>query len=145
MAQPLTLSHIEAERRLRETLRTVTERLWTELPGYDEEHVELWLARIVPMALAGQRASIALTEAYLSRYLEEPPKGVDAEAIMASLRNGTEPSETYRRPFVTVWAALKDGVPWKDAVAAGLARAQGAIATDAQLAMRGTLKAVAEA
>jgi hypothetical protein len=144
MPSALTLAHIEAERRLRLIVTNAVGNIWNGLPGYDRANMDEWLSKVLPVVEAGQRRSVALTDAYLARYLGETPKGVDPEqSIGAAVRNGTEPVVVYERPLIKVWTALKNGAAPPDAIAAGLAQAKGSAAMDVQLAMRSTLMAVA--
>lgn len=146
MAEPLTRAHIEGQRRIREVLGRAVGLVWAELPGYDRENVDEWLSRVLPVVAASQRQSVALTEAYLARSLERQPKGVDVEALIgAAVRNGAEPADVYSRPFVNIWTALGKGAEYRDAVAAGLARAEATAAVDVQLSARGTFAAVQRA
>ena len=139
-------AHIEGERRLREMATGALAQIWAGLPGYDQADVDPWLARALPIVDAAQRQSVALTEAYLARALDRRPIGVDPEELIgAGARAGADPAEVYRRPFVTLWSALKDGNAFADAYAAGLARALGTGAMDVQLAARSTFQAVGEA
>lgn len=146
MASPLVEAHIEAQRRLRELVSRAVRGLWVGLPGYDERDVPVWLAGVVPVVLAGQRQSVALTEAYIARSLQRAPLGVNPDDLTgAAARNGTSPQEVYRRPFVTVWTALKAGTAYEEAVNAGLARATGSAAMDVQLSSRATFTVVQQA
>jgi hypothetical protein len=98
---------------------------------------------VLPTIAAAQHQSVALTEAYLARALERQPIGVDpAGLIGASVRNGTDPATVYTRPFIVLWAALKDGKPWAEAFRMGQDRAVSAAATDVQLSQRATFDAV---
>ncbi len=143
MASALASAHIEAERRLRELATRTTERIWRSLPGYDRADLDRWLSLVLPVIATGQRASAALTDAYLARALDRAPLGLDPDQLTgAAVRNGTDPAEVYERPFVTVWTALSAGTAYEDAVAAGLARAKGAAAMDMQLSMRATANTV---
>ena len=146
MNPDLAAAHILGQQRLREVASKGTERIWEDLPGYDRENVDEWLSKVLPLILAAQRQSVALTEAFLARAVGRLPLGADpAEVTGAGVRAGAQPEDVYARPFVTVWTALKAGREWEDAVAAGLARATSTAATDVQLSMRGTLRAVGEA
>lgn len=146
MSTELTRAHITAEERLRRAISQAVERVWRALPGYDERNVEDFLRLAVPVVNAGQRQSVALTEAYLARALGRRPLGVDPETVIGpAVRNGTPPEEVYRRPFVTVWTALKSGTEFAAAIDAGLERLTSTAETDVQLAMRGTLREVGQA
>ena len=144
MASSATLAHIEAQRRLRETVRAAVTRIWAELPDYHRPTLQAWLRRVLPAIEAGQRASVALTEAYIAQQQGRRPQGLEAaELIGAGARNGAaDPGEVYSRPFTEVWTALAAGAPLAVAAAAGLARAQSAAVTDIQLSMRATSSAV---
>lgn len=142
----LANAHIEGQRRLRELAGRGISTIWRELPGYDEDDVDRFLARAVPFVLAAQRQSITLTEAFLARELGRRAIGLDPASIIGpGIRNGTPPEQVYRRPFVTVWTALGASRAWQDAVNEGLARAVSTAQTDVQLAMRQTLRDVAQA
>lgn len=145
MAHPLAEAHIEGQARLRRLTRGAVERIWGSLPGYDRQNVPEWLARVAPLIVTSQRASVALTDAYLAAYLGRGPLGIDPVRVIANARQGATPQDVYSRPFVNVWSALKDGRPWDQAVASGLARAAGSAELDVQLAMRGTAQEVQEA
>lgn len=142
---PEVQAHITAEQRLRTRTEQAVAQAWRNLPSYDEADVPGFLAVVVPLMLAAQRASATLTNAFLARRLGRSPLRLDPALVTGgALRNGTGPDEVYRRPFVTVWTGLKDGQPWDDAVLAGLERATSAAAMDVQLAMRQTLTVVAD-
>jgi len=131
--------------RLRASTDAAVRRIWGSLPNYDRPSVDQWLSQVLPVILAAQRQEVALTEAYLTAALDRPVQGVDpAELIGKAARGGTDPEEVYTRPFIHVWQGLSQGRPYVEAVNVGLARATSAAATDVQLAMRDTLKAVGE-
>ncbi len=140
-----TQAHIEAQRRLRELIMRAIATAWTSLAGYDRSDVPAFLATVVPLIFAGQRQAVYLSDAYVARALERQPLGVDSAAVIAQLRNGTPPTITYQRPFVTVWSRLEQHRPWQDAVVAGEHHATSAAAMDIQLAHRGALQAVNDA
>lgn len=164
---PEARAHIAANSRLQEITAAATAAAWLDLASYDEADVPRFLARIVPVVLAAQRASVTSTIAYLSRMIgrRAAPVNVDdligasirtatPAVIEASQRGGTAlspdatgvpPEIVYRRPFVEVWGALADHTPWEDAVALGGERVAGTAALDIQNTMRHTLRAVGEA
>lgn len=144
MTSPVVAAQITAQERLRTLTMAAVARAWTRLPAYDAANVAAFLTIVVPLILASQRQSIALTNAFLARATGSTPAAVSVPAILAATRNGVTPAEVYRRPFVTVWTDLKAHRPYQDAVAAGLHRATSAAATDVQLAMRETLVAVGQ-
>lgn len=139
MSTPLTRGHIAAEAELRRLVKQATVAIWRGLPGYDRADVETFVDAITPVIAAAQRQSVALTEGYLARALERPALGLDPAALSgAAVRNGATPAEVYARPFVNVWTALGNGVPYEAAVAAGLARATATATMDVQLSARAT-------
>ena len=143
MASPLAEAHIEAQRRLRAVLASIVRRLWAGLPAYNRDNIDEWLSGVVPTVLDFQRASVALTEAFVASVLERPPLGVDPDDLIgAAVRNGTSPEEVYSRPFVTLWSSLGDGKLFEDAYEQALNRAVSASAIDTQLSMRATAAAI---
>lgn len=135
---PLVRAHIEAERRLQVAASRGVGSAWKNLGSWNEPDVERFLARAIPMVEAAQRQSVAVTDAYLARYLGRAPIGVDPAQIAAKTRNGATLDEVYRRPFVQLWSSLKDGQQFQDGFNAALERAVGSAAMDVQLAMRET-------
>lgn len=144
MSTALARAHITAEARLRALVTQAVGVAWSGLPGYDEDNVDQFLSTAVPIVRAGQRQSIAVTEAFLARTLGRRPVGIVPDEILDRLRNGAELDDVYRRPFVTVWTSLKENGLYDQAVAAGAARATSTAAMDVQLAMRGTMARVQE-
>lgn len=140
---PLVDAHIEAQRRLREQAAAAVAAAWQSLPAYNEADVATFLARAVPVTQAAQRASVQVTSAFLQR-LVGARVAPAPEQVLAKVRNGTPPTEVYRRPFVNVWTDLKHGKPYEMAVASGLERATSSVQMDVQLAMRQTLVDVAQ-
>lgn len=144
-ASPLTEAHITAQKRLRDAVVAAIVKAWRDLPGYDRADVPAFLDTAVPAVLAGQRQSVALTEAYIARYLGRRPLGVDPSKLIGSGLRGVDPAEVYTRPFVTVWTSLSNGTPYEAALNAGLSRATETAAMDVQMSMRATSSAVQSA
>ena len=143
MSIQLARAHILGQAQIRALVARLVTAAWAGLPGYDEEDVEPFLALAVPVVLAGQRRSAALTDAFIAREIGRQPVGIDpAKVTGAAVRNGTPPEQTYRRPFVNVWSALGAGTGWEDAVSSGLARATSTAEMDVQMASRATYGAV---
>lgn len=143
---PLTRAHMDAQAKLRGVLEHGVRTVWRGLETHDAPDVDPFLARVVPMVLAAQRASVGLTNAYLAAYLGETPVGIETDELIGQgARNGTLLEDVYRRPFIETWRARLDGRPEREALAAGEARAVEAAAIDVQLAMRETLRAVPNA
>ncbi len=143
MPSSLTAAHIEAMRRLRRLTTGGVERIWIDLGSWDRKDVDQWLSRVLPLVDTAQRQSVALTEAYLARYMGRQPLGLTPSKLTgAAVRNGTPPAEVYERSFVTLWSALGSGSLFEDASSKALARATGTSAMDVQLSMRATADAV---
>jgi hypothetical protein len=139
----LVQAHITAQQRLRALARRGVEVIWRDLGSYDKADLGRWLARVLPLVDAAQRQGVALTDAYLARALGRRPIGLDVKLLTgAAVRNGAAPETVYRRPFIGLWADLKGGKPYDEAVAAGMARAAMTAATDVQLSQRAALGAV---
>lgn len=139
MAHPETEAHIDAQARLRAVVSSAIASMWRGLGNYDEPNVAPFVGAAVPLVAAGQRQSVLLTNAYLARFMGRDPLPINVSALSgAALRAGADPREVYRRPFVTVWTALKAGTEWADAVSAGLERATATAEMDVQMASRAT-------
>jgi hypothetical protein len=136
-------AHIQAQARIRAQAAAAMTSAWRSLPSYNESDVPAFLARAVPITTAAQRASVSITSAFVARRIGAAPRAVPPSHVMAAVRNGTPPSEVYRRPFVDVWSGLKAGTQYAEAVATGLDRATSSVQMDVQLAMRQTLTDVA--
>jgi hypothetical protein len=139
----LAEAHIELLARLRGITQHGVATIWAALPAHHDQNVDQWLSTVLPLIEGAQRQAIAITDAYLAAALDRAVVGVNADELVgAHVRNGISPLEVYRRPFVTVWAALEAGKPLADALSAGEARATSTAAMDVQLSMRSTLSAV---
>lgn len=110
---------------------------WRKLGSYDRADIPRYLDRVVPIVQAGQARAVALTSAYLARTIGQPIVGLPvADLSGAAVRNGTPPDTVYTRAFIGVWADLKNGVAWDDAVAAGDSRVQSSAEMDVALSSR---------
>lgn len=118
------------------------------LGSWRTEDMHRFVERIVPVVLAGERQIATLTDLYLTSQLVEmhgiapPAGGIDLDEVTgAALRNGADPNEVYARPFITLYAALKEGLPLAQAVIQGATRLDSLTATDMQLAKTHTANA----
>lgn len=142
---PLVDAHIEGQARLRLLLEQSITSTWNGLPGHDRDNVDEWLSKVLPAVETSQRASVALTEAFLAQSLERKPLGIPQdELIGAAVRNGTAPATVYERPFITLWGGLGSGLDYQAAAKKALDRATSTAAMDVQLSMRATADAVQE-
>lgn len=124
--------------------------LWRTMGSYHKSDVDTLTEQVVPVVLAGQRQVASLTDAYLSSLYghmtgePSPPSGDGLAAVAAYdvLREGKTPEDVYERPFIEVWAALKNGKSLDEAVQLGEQRLQNLAATDMQLAKTHASRAV---
>ena len=82
----LAEAHIEAQARLRARLEQIIGNLWTGLPGYDEANVPQFIDPASAVVVATQRASVAITSAYLARVMDGQVPSVDVDALLSQLR-----------------------------------------------------------
>lgn len=141
----LAQAHIEAEARLRAIVAAAAVAAWQALPSYNRPDVPNFLRAVLPIVEAGKLQSIALTRAYLARATGRPVAPVDVAKIAAGIRNGTDPATVYTRPFIQAWSDLAKRKPYEAAVRDAGTRVEASVATDVQLAMTHTLRAVGEA
>ena len=122
---------------VRKRVSTRVERNWRTLGSWNEEDVDRFLARTLPVVDAGQRRTVSLTDAYLARTTRRRTLGLLADDLVgAAVRNGTDPATVYRRPFVQLWSALSTGAQFNQALNAAGVRASQTAATDVSLTMR---------
>jgi hypothetical protein len=107
---------------------TLTQRLLTALVtmfrglgSWREPDADRFVGQAVPLVQGAQRALGGLTAAYVasqaSLALGRPvaPPGV-REAAMVNLRAGVTPFQVYRRPFVTLYRWLSEGLRFPEAL-----------------------------
>ena len=141
----LVMAHLITQARVRHIVRAAIAGLWSGLPSYNEEDVELFTDLVTPIVFAGQRQAIELTEAFVVRRMKSATVGLAITGLTgAAVRGGVPMAEVYRRPFVTVWKALDKGESFEQAVAAGEARATETAEMDIQLSHRAAYGALQE-
>lgn len=127
---------------VRKRVSARVERNWRQLGSWSEADVDRFLGATLPVVDAGQRRTVSLTDAYLARVARRRAVGLVADDLVGSaVRNGTDPADVYRRPFVQLWSALKAGTQFSDAMNAAGARAAQSAATDVSLTMRASADA----
>jgi hypothetical protein len=127
---------------VRNRVSTRVDRTWRDLGSWDEADVARFQSRVLPVVQAGQRRTVALTDAYLARATRTRPVGLVADDLIgAAVRNGTDPADVYRRPFVQLWSALSNGARFMDAMNAAGVRAAQSASTDVSLTMRASADA----
>ncbi|GAA3581121.1 hypothetical protein GCM10022198_00270 [Klugiella xanthotipulae] len=102
---------------------------WTGLGSYRDFDARRFVAQVVPLVQAGQLHVATLTAAHIAGAATATP--IDRDAILDG--RGTATSEVYRRPFVTAYTALSEGVPLDEALRRGAARLMGLASTDMQM------------
>lgn len=132
--------------RVRRTVSARVEGAWRNLGSWDRADVPRFQAAVLPTVAAGQRRTVALTDAYLARMTRSRPVGLPvADLVGAGVRNGTPPATVYERPFVQLWSAVSNGTDYMQAVNAAGVRASQSAATDISLSMRASADAFDEA
>lgn len=122
--------------RLRDTVATLAERLWMDMPYYTDEAVPIWYDRIAPVVRGGQAAAVTAHDAYLAAYLERDVLGIDPDAAIA--RGSTVSFETvHRAPFLRTWKHVADGYPFSEARQTGAKLAGLSVTEDVQRAALG--------
>lgn len=139
-------AYVRALAQLASILQAAIRAFWLGLPAYDERDVPRFVNRAVPLVVGAEQQTAALTRAFIASQTRNNVVPIDVNKVIGSaVRNGVKPQDVYRRPFVTVWADLKAGKPWQEAVNAGEARAVNQAETDIQLTKRATAQAVQDA
>jgi len=98
-------------------LRSALSRVFRGLGSWRDPDADRFVGQAVPLVQGAQRVLATMTSAYnacqaslaLSRVVAPPAV---REAAMLNLRTGVTPSQVYRRPFVTLYTALANGVPF---------------------------------
>ncbi len=130
---------------VRKRVSSRVDRSWRDLGSWRDDDVARFQARVLPVVAAGQRRTVALTDAYLARATRTRPVGLVADDLIgAAVRNGTDPATVYARPFVQLWSALAAGSQFADALNAAGARAAASSAMDVSLTMRASAQAFDE-
>lgn len=132
----LAEKHVAAQMALRKNTGRAVAKIWKNLGSYDEGDIARFLQLVAPLSAASRRQAAILANTYIAAMMERAPLDMDADAIVAGLRNGATAEEVYRRPFVETWTALKEGQLWEEAVKAGLDRAVALAETDTLMSMR---------
>lgn len=124
---------------VRSRVETYARNLWGSLGSWRDDDINRMIAQIVPFVNGAQMQMVALTDAYLNAIavaagLPMPNGSTPARSVTGTATRGVDPREVYRRPGVTVWTALSEGKPLREAVDEGLHRLVNLATTDLQLA-----------
>lgn len=143
MVSALTAAYQGELSRTRDAVAARVAANWSALPDYRDAQIPGFLDASLPIIQAGQERAAALTSAYLSRTLQVAAVGLDVAALL-DVRNGVDPAEVYRRPFVTTWAAI-DSLGLDAAIAKGLSRLTSTVEMDVAMTARNSLLAFGNA
>jgi hypothetical protein len=116
------------------------EQEWSSLGTWDARDVDRFLTRVLPIVSGGQKMTARIVDVHISQILSEmtgdtiPTVGLSGTDL-ENLR-GVPAGEVYRRPFVEVWSALKNGELFADAIEVGRSRLNEIADDDMSLAYR---------
>ncbi len=128
------LVRLEQRQRLmiRDRLRDYAVTAWAGMGSWRDADVDRFVERLLPRVQSGRARVAQMTDAYIARMIETDPAGV----ADVSAPRGVPDDVVYRRPALTVYSALSDGVPIAQAVALAQRRLERLVADDLMLAMR---------
>lgn len=133
----LVTRHSTAMARLRSAAAAAVVARWDRLGSWDRADVDRFLGQVGPLVTSAQANALRLLAAYLSAAAGNRPTTIDPRPYTGpAVRSAATALDVWERPFVTTWAALRDGASFTDALAAGRERASTLAQTDVQLAMR---------
>lgn len=133
----LVLNYQRTGKTLREKVDRQAVRLWNAADDYREAEMRRFAAEMTLVVAAAQRAAAGRTDLYLASAAHAMPHGVtDRLVVGAAPRFGIPPAEVYLRPAKTVYKALAEDKPLREAVKLGERRLRTTVATDIQLATR---------
>lgn len=148
MAESATLIRlVDAQATARDRINNrVSQLVREQVRGFNGWYSDAQVAQlskdIVRIVEAGQKSTVSLTNAYLSRVVaaeigrSRRPYGVKVD--VATLRYGTKHTEVYERLGADYRYRVSEGAPAETAVAATVARADAMALMDLNLAMRQT-------
>lgn len=131
-----------AEGAVRAAVLAYVDRAWGSLSSWRAPDIERFVDAILPVVVAGQVRTAALTDAYLAAVervvLGSAGRtvGVSAVAVSTEALRGVPARDVYLRAGKSVWRALAAGAPLQQAVSQGRDRARSLAGTDLQLAKR---------
>lgn len=117
-------AHTAQRQRLTDQVLATLAAQWRNLGSWDDADVSIFVSQVVPMIKGAQALTTRYADIYVSQALTEMlgkrvnPIGL---SVPENLR-GVPIEDVYRRPFVEIWTALKNGALFDDAVGSGEAR-----------------------
>jgi hypothetical protein len=116
------------------------EQEWSSLGSWDSTDVDRFLSRVIPIVSGGQKMTARIVDVHVSQLLSEMTGDTISAVGLngADLENlrGVPAGEVYRRPFVELWSALKEGQLFADAIEVGRSRLNEIADDDMSLAYR---------
>lgn len=106
---------------------------WRAVGNVDDAAADTFVARMVPVSAALERAAAEATRGYLAAYAET---AVEVDVAEALATRGVPAAEVWRRPVVTARTALAEGKSWAQAMTMAQARAGDLAETNVALASR---------
>ena len=139
MASPhiidLTLAYQRRYNMLRAKTGTVIAELWDAVGNVDDQAIDQFVTRAVPVVQGAQRQTAQLLQGFVGLLLGEGVE-VDADAIIDGYRGGVPWTTVYGRPGISARAALARGDRWSDAMHIASERAQSTAEVDVAMAQR---------
>jgi hypothetical protein len=118
-------------------LAEAVEDAWLGLGAWNDPDVARFVDLIDPIAVAVRAEMVDLVDGYLAQLSHLDPLGLSARlAALIAQPRGLPPADVWRRPFITQWQALSEGVPFLEANARGSVRAVTMSQHDTQIVMR---------
>lgn len=125
---PLSLRNYHTQAaRIRAAVSAQVVGYWSTLGNYRDSDVDRFVRVVVPKIQAGQIATARATASFLGG------KVLPRDQIIASRK--VSQAVEYRRPAVSLYTALSNGLAFTDAVTSGTQRLESLISTDMQLAL----------
>ena len=144
MASPhiidLTLAYQRRYNMLRAKTGTVIAELWDAVGNVDDQAIDQFVTRAVPVVQGAQRQTAQLLQGFVGLLLGEGVE-VDADAIIDGYRGGVPWTTVYGRPGISARAALARGDRWSDAMHIASERAQSTAEVDVAMARAPSLSA----
>lgn len=130
---PLLDRYISSSTAVRERTVTAVKGAWDSLESFRDADYAAFLTRIKPTILAGQTATINLTNAYLSQEFGQPLAKINPQEYIGDHVRGVPFDEVYTRPATAIYTALSEEKAIAAAVAEGWRRLESILRTDQQL------------
>jgi hypothetical protein len=131
----LTLAYQRRYNTLRTKTGAVVAALWGDIGNVDDQAIEQFVTRAVPVVQGAQRETARLLQGFVGLLLGGGVE-VDADAIIDGYRGGVPWATVYERPGISARAALTRGDKWSEAMRIASERAQSTAEVDVAMAQR---------